>query len=163
MKTVDMDCYPHLRITSYGVWIRDCQCGGRCCVFYDEDRQYRVECEYCGTVDKFEAPSFDEAIRIWNRQANQYLLSQIKLLETRSKWFDTPHYGSVKAYRLGVRALKKEVSREPTRQSSWWACPSCNQGFGVTDKTPNPAAVDYCFHCGQKLDWDRILQERKLG
>ncbi|HBC94804.1 MAG TPA: hypothetical protein DCZ10_18380 [Pelotomaculum sp.] len=41
-------------------------CGGRCYVFYDENRWYRVECEKCGTLVKYRTNSLDLAIKIWN-------------------------------------------------------------------------------------------------
>jgi len=41
-------------------------CNGRCYVFYDEDRQYHVECERCGTLVIFKANGLDRAIKIWN-------------------------------------------------------------------------------------------------
>jgi hypothetical protein len=45
-------------------------CGGRCYVFYDEDRQYHVECENCGTIVTFKTTSLDMAIKIWNDMPN---------------------------------------------------------------------------------------------
>jgi uncharacterized protein with PIN domain len=53
-----------------------------------------------------------------------------------------------------VEALQKQVPKRPIQQSTWKACPSCKQGIGVTDKTPNPRAIEYCFHCGQRLGWN---------
>jgi transcription elongation factor Elf1 len=41
-------------------------CGGRCYVFYDEDREYHVECENCGTIVTYRTTSLDRAIKIWN-------------------------------------------------------------------------------------------------
>lgn len=41
-------------------------CGGRCYVFYDESRQYHVECEKCGWLVAFKTTSQDRAIKIWN-------------------------------------------------------------------------------------------------
>lgn len=41
-------------------------CGGRCFVFYVEDRWYQVECEKCGTLVYFRSDSLDHAIKIWN-------------------------------------------------------------------------------------------------
>lgn len=41
-------------------------CGGRCYVFYDENRQYHVECEKCGTLITYKARSLDYAIKLWN-------------------------------------------------------------------------------------------------
>ncbi|SHF55985.1 hypothetical protein SAMN02745133_02973 [Desulforamulus putei DSM 12395] len=55
---------------------------------------------------------------------------------------------------LAIKSLKKQVPKKPIDQSTWKACPTCNQGIGVNNKTPNPKAIAYCFHCGQKLDWD---------
>jgi hypothetical protein len=55
---------------------------------------------------------------------------------------------------LAIKALKKQIPKKPINQSSWKACPVCTQGISVTKKTPSPSAVEYCFHCGQKLDWD---------
>jgi hypothetical protein len=54
------------KITSDGEKTRDCACGGRCYVFYDEDRIYRVDCEHCGTIVVFKSSSQDRAIKIWN-------------------------------------------------------------------------------------------------
>lgn len=55
---------------------------------------------------------------------------------------------------LAIKSLKKQLPKKPINQSTWKACPACNQGLGVNNKTPNPKAIAYCFHCGQKLDWD---------
>ena len=41
-------------------------CGGRCYVFYDENQQYHVECENCGTIVTFKTISLDYAIKLWN-------------------------------------------------------------------------------------------------
>jgi len=54
------------KIASDGEETRKCNCGGRCYVFYDEDRQYHVECENCGTIVAFKTKSQDWAIKIWN-------------------------------------------------------------------------------------------------
>lgn len=55
---------------------------------------------------------------------------------------------------LAIRSLKKQVPKKPIDQATWKACPTCNQGIGVDSKTPDPKAKAYCYHCGQKLDWD---------
>lgn len=55
---------------------------------------------------------------------------------------------------LAISALEKQVPEKPINQSTWKACPACTQGIGVDNNTPNPKAIEYCFHCGQKLDWD---------
>jgi len=55
---------------------------------------------------------------------------------------------------IALTALEKQVPKSPIIQVTWKACPICNQGIGVNNKTPNPKAIAYCWHCGQKLDWD---------
>ena len=42
------------------------RCGGRCAVFYAEDRRYQVVCEHCGALVAFRTSSHDKAIKIWN-------------------------------------------------------------------------------------------------
>ena len=54
------------KVTSDGEEARKCTCGGRCYVFYDEDRQYHIECENCGTVVNFTSSNLDRAIKFWN-------------------------------------------------------------------------------------------------
>jgi hypothetical protein len=52
-----------------------------------------------------------------------------------------------------IKALEKQIPKKPINQSTWKACPTCKQGIAVDNKTPNPRARQYCYHCGQKLDW----------
>ena len=54
------------KLTSDGEKTRNCACCGRCYVFYDEDRTYRVDCEHCGMIITFKSSSQDKAIKIWN-------------------------------------------------------------------------------------------------
>ena len=54
------------KITSDGEWAKDCGCGGKAYVFYDEDATYNVECENCGTVLRLITSSLDGAIKFWN-------------------------------------------------------------------------------------------------
>jgi Fe2+ or Zn2+ uptake regulation protein len=54
------------KVTADGEKTKNHACGGRCYVFYDENRQYHVECEKCGTLVTFKARSLDWAIKIWN-------------------------------------------------------------------------------------------------
>ena len=86
-------------------------------------------------------------------KSNKYL-DAAKLLRIRKNWFSITHGDNIQAYDLAIEALEKQVPQKPINQSTWKACPVCEQGIGVTRKTPNPRAKEYCFHCGQKLDWD---------
>lgn len=54
------------KVTADGEKTRKCGCKGRAYVFYDEDRKYHVECEKCGWVVAYKAPSLDIAIKMWN-------------------------------------------------------------------------------------------------
>jgi len=51
---------------SDGEVARLCWCSGLVAVHYDEAAVYRVECENCGTLMTFKAPSHDWAIKMWN-------------------------------------------------------------------------------------------------
>ena len=53
-----------------------------------------------------------------------------------------------------LRALKKQIPMKPVktetpgiRYTDSYRCPSCNGSFTGT------GIADYCYHCGQKLDW----------
>ena len=54
------------KMTSYWEKIRDCDCGGRAYINYDENREYSVYCEKGGYVCSFKTTSLDMAIRLWN-------------------------------------------------------------------------------------------------
>lgn len=54
------------KVASDGEKARNCVCGGRCYVSYDEEKLYRVDCERCGILTAFRASSLDRAIKIWN-------------------------------------------------------------------------------------------------
>jgi len=51
---------------SDGEKVRHCWCFGRCYIHYDENANYRVECENCGDVITFKAISFDLAVKMFN-------------------------------------------------------------------------------------------------
>ena len=54
-----------------------------------------------------------------------------------------------------LEALEKQLSKKPIktteetgiRYTDSYRCPNCGQGFTGT------GIADYCYHCGQKLDW----------
>lgn len=55
---------------------------------------------------------------------------------------------------IAEKTLKMQLAVKPINQGSWKACPTCSQGIGVNNETKNPMAKRYCYHCGQKLDWE---------
>lgn len=59
-----------------------------------------------------------------------------------------------KLYNLAILALEKQIPKKPIkdrkqeiRYTSSYSCPSCGDGFTGT------GIANYCYHCGQKLDW----------
>ena len=53
-----------------------------------------------------------------------------------------------------IAVLKKQIPKKPVhiggdgiRYTDLYRCPNCGQGFTGT------GIADYCYHCGQKLDW----------
>lgn len=70
----------------------------------------------------------------------------------KGRFLDAPD--KYEALHIAKEALEKQIPLKPIKQATWKACPTCKQGIGVNDKTPNPKAKEYCYHCGQKLDWN---------
>lgn len=52
--------------TSEGIFAKQHICSGRTVVIYDEEEEYHVVCENCGSINYLKAKSMDEAITIWN-------------------------------------------------------------------------------------------------
>ena len=56
---------------------------------------------------------------------------------------------------LAIDALEKQIPKKPIksdreiRYCEVWKCPSC--GFEWSSRV-----VDYCYRCGQRIDWQEI-------
>lgn len=57
--------------------------------------------------------------------------------------------------REAIAALEKQVVKQPVlsdeqavRYAMQYTCPSCGGGFSGT------GIADYCYHCGQRLEWE---------
>ncbi len=57
-------------------------------------------------------------------------------------------------------AVEKQIPLKPLknreqeiRYTSAYSCPNCDGGFTGT------GIANYCYHCGQKLDWDWVWDE----
>lgn len=76
------------KVTSDGEKTKDHykDCGGRCYVSYDENKQYHVECEKCGTVAIYASTSMDLAIKMWNDMPSLMLKIETSELELRVLW-----------------------------------------------------------------------------
>lgn len=64
------------------------------------------------------------------------------------------NYQSYKAYEKAIEALEKQIAKKPKkietegyRYTDTYKCPTCKGNFSGT------GIADYCYHCGQKLDW----------
>lgn len=58
------------------------------------------------------------------------------------------------ALAIAQKAIEKQIPKEPIqnrnggiRYTSTYSCPGCGRGFAGT------GIADYCYHCGQALDW----------
>lgn len=67
---------------------------------------------------------------------------------------DTQH-DYIEQIELAVKALKKQIPKKPILDKIQnfqyipkYTCPTCGGGF--TGK----GLADYCYHCGQALDWE---------
>ena len=82
------------KITSDGEITRNCLCGGRCYVFYDESERYHVECEHCGEIAKFKANSTDKAIKKWNNKEKTFdgMIKDKEYTNASSKALDVKPY-----------------------------------------------------------------------
>ena len=59
-----------------------------------------------------------------------------------------------KANEMAINALEKQIAKKPKKTESegfrytdTYRCPLCGGNFSGT------GIADYCYHCGQKLDW----------
>lgn len=59
-----------------------------------------------------------------------------------------------KANEMAIQALEKQIPKKPKkieaegfRYTDAYRCPLCGGNFSGT------GIADYCYHCGQKLDW----------
>lgn len=59
-------------------------------------------------------------------------------------------------------AIKKQIPQEPVlvnshknRLSLRYKCPACHGNFTGT------GIASYCYHCGQALNWDKILDKER--
>lgn len=85
------------------------------------------------------------------------------LLLEHKQWLDEPPMiqgtGRIQriseALSMGTEALDRQIPQKPIksereiRYCEVWKCPSC--GFEWSSRV-----VDYCYKCGQKIDWENL-------
>ena len=60
------------------------------------------------------------------------------------------------AYDVVIKALEKQIAKKPIktqehiRYAMCYVCPNCGKTFSGT------GIANYCYHCGQRLDWSNI-------
>lgn len=61
---------------------------------------------------------------------------------------------SKECYKTMINVLEKQVAKKPKkievegyRYTDTYKCPTCGGNFSGT------GIADYCYHCGQRLDW----------
>ena len=54
---------------------------------------------------------------------------------------------AIKALEMQIPKKPKKIEAEGYRYTDTYRCPTCGGNFSGT------GIADYCYHCGQKLDW----------
>ena len=60
------------------------------------------------------------------------------------------------AYDVVIKALEKQIAKKPIkaqehiRYAMCYVCPNCGKTISGT------GIANYCYHCGQRLDWSNI-------
>lgn len=86
-------------------------------------------------------------------QAREILLREIDKYWGSSKYRNALTIDLEKAITMGVNALDKMIPKKPIkaqehiRYAMCYVCPNCGKTFSGT------GIANYCYHCGQKLDW----------
>ena len=62
------------------------------------------------------------------------------------------------AFDVAIKALEKQIPKEPAVMIDTWICPSCHNGieyqFLLGDNVLFHGFHDFCPKCGQKIDWE---------
>lgn len=86
------------------------------------------------------------------KKAIEFLRMHFEYLKER--WKPYPDYNVLEAIRFAISAIEKQIPKKPKkieaegyRYTDTYRCPTCCGNFSGT------GIADYCYHCGQKLDW----------
>ena len=90
--------------------------------------------------------------------SNKEALEQLKINGTKEpleiSGSPTRMANYFKALDIASKALEKQIAKKPRktevegyRYTDTYKCPTCEGNFSGT------GIADYCYHCGQKLDW----------
>ncbi len=54
---------------------------------------------------------------------------------------------------IPAKAMPEINSLTGKKEYNYWVCPNCNQTFA--------GMFDYCYHCGQALDWKNSVYDKE--
>jgi len=56
---------------------------------------------------------------------------------------------------IPVKAMPDKNNLTDKQEYNYWVCPNCNQTFA--------GMIDYCYHCGQALNWKGSVYDNEFG
>jgi len=84
-------------------------------------------------------------------------------LKGQHYWFRWIRSQGKDIFTTSIQALEKQIPKKPIkdrkqeiRYTSSYSCPSCGGGFIGT------GIADYCYHCGQRMDWNVEEFEKEM-
>lgn len=98
--------------------------------------------------------TYEEAIKRIEYLKNKAEIS-LNNIDTACEWLKQDVSGTITAFSMAIEALEKQLPKMPIksdreiRYCDLWKCPSC--GFEWSSRV-----VDFCYKCGQRLDWEEI-------
>jgi len=134
-------------------------------LFEDDSDNFRIIYSECN-LDEF--GEWEEVLRMVHKEAQKIYSAYCNGAEYPFGSVDKDGARVIKDWREAERhgvllekALRKQIPEKPikngsgdgVRLSADYTCPSCGQGFSGT------GVAAYCYHCGQALDWNEILEE----
>ena len=86
---------------------------------------------------------------------NEEAISTIKIAMAEVEWYYPMKYAE--AFEVAISALEKQIPKKcETRENrNAYRCPLCGEWFigSVDDMIYRGAEPNFCFLCGQALDW----------
>lgn len=73
-------------------------------------------------------------------------------IHSRKEKFFAVHI--TEALKMAIKALEKQIPKKPIEDGYYdepCVCPNC--GSNVINEADNDYQFNYCYHCGQALDW----------
>lgn len=97
-----------------------------------------------------------------NQMKQEFFLMEFDGIKRAVKYFKIIRKkrigGTSDFYDLAINALKKQVPQKVKRHKGLneTACPECGIAFGYYEY--DDEKFDYCYNCGQRLDWESEVE-----